>query len=80
MLDAVVMSKASQAIRNCDLFISVGTSGTVWPAAGFPDLAKKSGAYCIEINPEPSGATSYDRVFERPAGEILPELFGVSRR
>ena len=79
MLDAVVMSRASEAIRNCDLFISIGTSGTVWPAAGFPDLARKSGAYCIEINPEPSGATSYDRVIERAAGEVLPELFGVSR-
>ncbi|MCG8376244.1 MAG: NAD-dependent deacylase, partial [Chlorobiales bacterium] len=80
MLDAVVMSKAAEAIRNCDLFISIGTSGTVWPAAGYPDLAKKSGAYCIEINPEPSGATSYDRVVERPAGEVLLELFDVARQ
>ena len=78
MLDAVVMSKASQAIRNCDLFISIGTSGTVWPAAGFPDLAKKSGAYCIEINPEPSEATGYDRVIEGAAGEVLPNLFHSS--
>lgn len=78
MLDAVVMSKAAEAIRNCDLFISIGTSGTVWPAAGYPDLAKKSGAYCIEINPEPSGATSYDRVIEEAAGEVLPGLFGKS--
>lgn len=80
MLDAVVMSKAAEAIRNCDLFISIGTSGTVWPAAGFPDKARKNGAYCIEINPEPSESTSYDLVFERPAGEVLPELFSVSRR
>ena len=75
MLNAVVMSKASEAIRNCDLFISIGTSGTVWPAAGYPDLAKQSGAYCIEINPEPSGVTNYDRVIEGAAGEVLPELF-----
>ena len=80
MLDAVVMSKASQAIGNCDLFISIGTSGTVWPAARYPDLAKKSGAYCIEINPEPSGGIAYDRVVEGAAGEVLPELFGVSHR
>lgn len=78
MLDAVVMSNASQAIRNCDLFVSIGTSGTVWPAAGFPDLAKQSGAYCIEINPEPSGASEYDRVIVGNAGEVLPELFSES--
>lgn len=80
MLDAVVMSKAAETIRNCDLFISIGTSGTVWPAAGYPDLAKKSGAYCIEINPEPSGVTVYDKVIEEAAGEVLPGLFDVPRR
>ncbi len=76
MLDPLVMSRAAEAIGNCDLFISIGTSGTVWPAAGFPDLARKSGACCIEINPEPSGATRYDRVVEGAAGEVLPKLFG----
>ncbi len=75
MLDPLVMQNASTLIKNCDLFISIGTSGTVWPAAGYPDLAKRSGAYCIEINPEPSGATAYDRVIEGSAGEVLPKLF-----
>ncbi|MCW8819664.1 MAG: NAD-dependent deacylase [Ignavibacteriaceae bacterium] len=78
MLDAVVMNRASAVIASCDLFISVGTSGVVWPAAGFPDLAKQSGAYCIEINPEPSGASEYDRVIVGNAGEVLPELFSES--
>jgi len=78
MLDAVVMNRASQVIASCDLFISVGTSGIVWPATGFPALARDSGAYCIEINPEPSGVSDYDRVIEGNAGEVLPELFSIS--
>ncbi len=80
MLDAKVMNRAAESIASCDLFISIGTSGTVWPAAGYPDLARQSGAYCVEINPEPSGATVYDRIIEGSAGEVLPELFGVTRR
>lgn len=75
MLDGAVMQKASKNIAACDLFISIGTSGTVWPAAGFPSLARDSGAYCIEINPEPSGATCYDRVIRGEAGKVLPDLF-----
>ena len=77
MLDHLVMQNASTLIKNCGLFISIGTSGTVWPAAGYPDLAKKSGAYCIEINPEPSGLAAYDRIIEGTAGEVLPELFSA---
>jgi NAD-dependent deacetylase len=77
MLDEAVMRKASEMITTCDLFISIGTSGTVWPAAGFPAIAREAGAYCIEINPEPSGATGYDLVIPEPAGTALPELFGT---
>ncbi|MCF8382328.1 MAG: NAD-dependent deacylase [Chlorobium sp.] len=74
-LDGAVMRKASKSIAACDLFISIGTSGTVWPAAGFPSLARDSGAYCIEINPEPSGSTGYHRVVREEAGKVLPILF-----
>lgn len=76
MLDRNVMERAAEAIAGCELFVSIGTSGVVWPAAGFPALARESGAYCVEINPEPSGATSYDRVIEGAAGAVLPEMFG----
>jgi NAD-dependent deacetylase len=75
MLDAGVMHKVTEIIASCDIFISIGTSGTVWPAAGFPSLARDSGAYCIEINPEPSGATEYHRIIQGEAGKVLPELF-----
>ncbi|NTU54048.1 MAG: NAD-dependent deacylase [Chlorobiaceae bacterium] len=77
MLDETVMQKAAEAISSCDLFISIGTSGTVWPAAGFPDLARKAGAFCIEINPEPSGSTRYNLVIRESAGSTLPRLFGT---
>jgi NAD-dependent deacetylase len=75
MLDESVLQTAAEAVASCDLFISIGTSGSVWPAAGFPSLARNSGAFCIEINPEPSGATDYDRVIRGGAREVLSELF-----
>ena len=74
-LDQGVMEKALSLISSCDLFISVGTSGVVWPAAGFPEIAKKAGAKCIEINPEPSEMSYlYAETIQGKAGEILPDL------
>jgi len=52
MLNQQVVQHASEAIQKCDLFISIGTSGVVWPAAGFPQEAKSNGAYCVEMNTE----------------------------
>ena len=76
MLDQEVIRKATTAIGTCDLFISIGTSGVVYPAAGFPAIAKTNGAYCIEINPEPSAMSGlYDENIEAAAGKVLPELF-----
>jgi NAD-dependent deacetylase len=75
LLDESVMEKAAELVSACDLFISIGTSGTVWPAAGFPSLAEKSGATCIEINPEPSSAAAYHRIIRERAAEALPRLF-----
>ena len=42
------------AISQCDLFLSVGTSGNVYPAAGFVETANRSGAHTVELNLEPS--------------------------
>jgi NAD-dependent deacetylase len=48
----------------------------VWPAAGYPALAQQNGAFCIEINPEPSdNSPMYQRVIRGKAGEVLSELF-----
>jgi len=72
-----VMSEAIAAIRRCDLFVSIGTSGVVYPAAGFPRFAKENNARCIEINPEPNEMSSlYDEAIRNTAGKALPGLFG----
>jgi NAD-dependent deacetylase len=76
MLDQGVMSEAIAAIRRCDLFVSIGTSGVVYPAAGFPRFAKENNARCIEINPEPNEMSSlYDEAIRNTAGNVLPGLF-----
>ncbi len=75
MLDSKVIQQASDAIQKCDLFISIGTSGVVWPAAGFPNKAKSNGAYCIEINPEGTELSSlYDKVINCKASKIRKYL------
>jgi len=77
MLDQDVIHEATLIIGRCDLFISIGTSGAVWPAAGFPKVAKDHGARCIEINPEPNEMSSiYDENIREAAGTALPKLFG----
>ena len=76
MLNENVITRATKIIGNCDLFISIGTSGAVWPAAGFPQLAKSNEALCLEINPELSEMSYlYDELIRGKAGDILPELF-----
>ncbi len=71
MLNQQVIQKASNAIKNCDLFISIGTSGVVWPAARFPQEAKSNSAYCIEINPERTELSYlFDKVIIGRAGKI----------
>lgn len=55
------MDEIDAAIRDCDLFVSVGTSGAVYPAAGFVQTAKYRGARTLEINLEPSqGSMMFD--------------------
>ena len=77
MLNDKVVSKANDIISSCDLFISIGTSGVVWPAAGYPKMAKDNGAYCIEINPEETELSYYfDRTIRLPASTGLRDLFG----
>ena len=76
MLDPEIIGRSNELISCCDLFISIGTSGGVWPAAGYPQLARSSGALCIEINPDPSEQSHmYDRIYQETAGEGLRNLF-----
>jgi len=76
-LNEGVVNEAVAVIRGCDLFVSIGTSGVVYPAAGFPQFAKENNARSIEINPEANEMSSlYDEAIRDTAGKTLPELFG----
>ena len=65
---------AEASAFSCDLFLSIGTSSQVYPAAGLMMLAKSQGAKVIEINPEPTQSSVVDYQIVRKAGEILPQL------
>lgn len=54
-------------------FLSVGTSGVVYPAAGLVDKARAAGAVCVEVNPEPTGG-AFHHVVASPAELALPGL------
>lgn len=67
------MDEISQALSNCDLFVSLGTSGNVYPAAGFVQMANHAGAKTIEINLEASQvASAFDEAIYGQAGDVLP--------
>jgi len=62
-------------LSQSDLFIAIGTSGTVYPAAGFVEEAKSVGAYSIEVNLEASEVHShFDQIQRGKATEIVPKL------
>jgi NAD-dependent SIR2 family protein deacetylase len=57
------------------VFLVIGTSAVVYPAAGLVPFAKQSGATVIEINTEPTGSSALaDFALQGPAGELLPQL------
>lgn len=69
------MEEIAEALSRCDLFISIGTSGTVYPAAGFVMEARNSGAHTVELNLEPSeGATLFAKAIHGKATKIVPEF------
>ncbi len=62
-----------RAAEGADLFMSIGTSAVVYPAASLPLVAKRSGAYLLEINPEPTPLTPQaDAFLQGPSGVYLP--------
>lgn len=67
------MEQIAEALESADLFISIGTSGNVYPAAGFVELASRAGAHTVELNLEPSdGVTLFDEAIHGPATEVVP--------
>jgi NAD-dependent deacetylase len=68
------MDRIFAALDEADLFVSVGTSGAVYPAAGFVQYAAARGARTLELNLEPSlGSVYFDEVRTGPAGTLVPE-------
>ena len=68
------MERIEQALHGCDLFLSIGTSGAVYPAAGFVQTAKYRGARTVEINLEPSlGSYMFDETLTGRAGDLVPK-------
>ena len=69
------LNAALTAASECDLFLSVGTSSLVYPAAGLAGMAQKSGAAIAEINPQSTDlAHTFDFAVQAPAGVALPAL------
>lgn len=74
------MQEIELQLSSCDVFISIGTSSVVYPAAGFSQMAKAYGAICIELNMEPSAtATVFDYGEYGPATEIVPRYLKVGQ-
>ncbi len=69
------LNESFAAAADCDVFLSVGTSSLVYPAAGLADIARESRAMVVEINPNPTmHAERYDFAIAGNAGVALPEL------
>ena len=69
------MPQIDQALRQCDHFVAIGTSGNVYPAAGFARQAALAGAHCTELNLEPSrGAHDFHETVCGPATKTVPHL------
>ena len=69
------LDEIEQALFKCDLFIAVGTSGVVYPAAGFVGLCRKMHKPCLEFNLEPSAVnSSFTRGYYGKAGTTLPQF------
>ncbi len=71
------MRRAKELSENCDLFLAIGSSLVVWPAAGFPLLARNSGARLVIINNEPTEQDDIaDLVIRHDIGETLGPFVG----
>ena len=70
-----VWRDAEAAARSADLFLLIGTSAVVYPAAGLAPIAKTAGARVVEINVAETGLSGgIDEFLKGPSGELLPQL------
>ncbi|HEX3858363.1 MAG TPA: Sir2 family NAD-dependent protein deacetylase [Pseudolabrys sp.] len=66
------MARAQELTMRCDLFLAIGSSLVVWPAAGFPLMAKRNGAALVIINREPTEFDDVaDLVVRHDIGDVL---------
>lgn len=80
LLPQMVLQEAFRAAERCDLFLCVGTSGLVYPAAGIPLVAREQGSYVVEVNTEPTELSRRcSETLLGKAGEILPLLTNIVR-
>lgn len=70
------ISDIEEALERCDLFVSIGTSSVVYPAAGFAQVAHYNGATTVELNLEPSRhGSKFDKAYYGLATEVVPNFF-----
>jgi len=76
-LDPAVMQSAIEAATSCELFLVIGTSGVVQPAASLASMAREAGAWVVELNPARSAGSTVDCWLAGRAAEILPLLVNI---
>ena len=70
------MNEIEHALSQCDLFVAIGTSGNVHPAAGFFEMAQQFGAHTVELNLEPGDQkTHFKEAHHGLATVIVPQYF-----
>lgn len=75
MLPEAAITAAHEAVADCDLFFTIGTSSIVYPAAGFIQIAAQRGATTVELNRDPTPATRLvTHAAQGLAGQLLPRI------
>lgn len=75
LLSSQALKLAWDAAGRADVYLAIGTSSVVQPAAGLTDIARRAGAFTVEINPERTEMSSqFDETIRLPAGMALPFL------
>ena len=72
---ATIWTAAHKALTRCDILLVIGTSGIVYPAAGFASVAKEAGAFVVEINLDPTPQSALvDISLQGRAKDLVPLL------
>ena len=70
------LARIEEALSCCTLFVAIGTSGQVYPAAGFVQCARACGAHCVELNLDKSMTSrAFDAHYHGPATQVVPAFF-----